>query len=90
MSDRLRTIESRIVGPVAGRLAPYVSANVISVLSLLAAVGAGVTFWLDMPATVVYAVASRMIYRLVFLRRRMRQAAVSTSALSRNDESLSA
>jgi archaetidylinositol phosphate synthase len=51
MSDTLRTIESRIMGPVACRLAPYVSANVISVLSLLAAVGAGVAFWLDMPIT---------------------------------------
>ena len=209
MSDTLRTIESRIVGPVAARLAPYVSANVISVLSLLAAVGAGVAFWLDMPATgaililanglldmldgcvarargtagpfgsfldkiidkyadlifllgmllgnlahpvavivsmvgiplatyinaavesltkgevkfqeklslrflriillvlggisrqthvavwlvaatVVYAVASRMVYSLVFLRRRMRQATVSTLARPRNDETLSA
>jgi archaetidylinositol phosphate synthase len=51
MSDTLRTIESRIVGPVAARLAPYVSANVISVLSLLAAAGAGSAFWLDRPAT---------------------------------------
>ena len=209
MSDTLRTIESRIVGPVACRLAPYVSANVISVLSLLAAVGAGVAFWLDRPATgaililanglldmldgcvarargtagpfgsfldkiidkyadlifllgmllgnlahpvavivsmvgiplatyitaaveslthgevkfqerlslrflriillvlgglsqqtylavwlvtatVVYAMVSRMIYSLVFLRRRMRQATVSTSALSENEGSLSA
>lgn len=208
MSSKLRTIESRIVGPVAARLAPYVSANVISVLSLLAAAGAGIAFWLGRPATgaililangildmldgcvarargtagpfgsfldkiidkyadlifllgmllgglahpvavivamvgiplatyinaavesltkgevkfqerlslrflrivllvlgglsrqthfaawlvaatVVYAVASRMIYSLVFLRRRMRQATVPTAARSRNDESLS-
>jgi phosphatidylglycerophosphate synthase len=209
MSDTLRTIESRIVGPVACRLAPYVSANVISVLSLLAAAGAGIAFWLDRPATgaililanglldmldgcvarargtagpfgsfldkiidkyadlifllgmlmgglahpiavivsmvgiplatyinaavesltkgevkfqeklslrflriillvlgglshqthlavwlvaatVVYAVASRMVYSLVFLRRRMRQATVSASARPRSDETLSA
>jgi phosphatidylglycerophosphate synthase len=51
MSGRLRTLEARIVGPIASILAPYVSANVISVLSLLAAVGAGVAFWLDMPVT---------------------------------------
>ncbi|MCX5646286.1 MAG: CDP-alcohol phosphatidyltransferase family protein [Phycisphaerae bacterium] len=51
MSDKLRTIELSIMGPVASRLAPYVSANVISVLSLLAAVGAGVAFWLGLPAT---------------------------------------
>ena len=37
MSGRLRTLEARIVGPIATALAPYVSANVISVLSLLAA-----------------------------------------------------
>ncbi|MCX5646285.1 MAG: hypothetical protein NTZ17_16635 [Phycisphaerae bacterium] len=44
--------------------------------------------WL-VAATVVYAVASRMIYSLVFLRRWTRQATVSTSARSRNDGSLS-
>jgi len=32
-------------------LAPYVSANVVSVLSLLAAVGAGIAFWMGMPIT---------------------------------------
>ncbi len=51
MSDRLRVIESRVMGPVAARLAPYISANVISVLSLLAAVGAGAAFWLGRPVT---------------------------------------
>ncbi len=51
MSGGLRTLEARIVGPMAARLAPYVSANVVSVLSLLAAVGAGVAFWLGMPVT---------------------------------------
>jgi archaetidylinositol phosphate synthase len=51
MSDKLRTLESRIMGPVASRLAPYVSANVVSVLSLLAAIAAGVAFWLDKPVT---------------------------------------
>jgi phosphatidylglycerophosphate synthase len=51
MSGRLRTLEAKIVGPIAARLAPYVSANVVSVLSLLAAVGAGVAFWLGLPVT---------------------------------------
>jgi len=51
MNGRLRTLEARIVGPVAARLAPYLSANVVSVLSLLAAVGAGVAFWLGLPVT---------------------------------------
>ncbi len=51
MSDRLRTLEAKIVGPVASRVAPYMSANVISVQSLLAAVGAGVAFWLGLPVT---------------------------------------
>jgi archaetidylinositol phosphate synthase len=51
MSGRLRTLEARIVGPIATALAPYVSANVISVLSLLAAAGAGVAFWLGLPLT---------------------------------------
>ena len=45
MNGKLRTLEGKIVGPVAARLAPYVSANVVSVLSLIAAVGAGVAFW---------------------------------------------
>jgi phosphatidylglycerophosphate synthase len=51
MSGGLRTLEARIVGPVAARLAPYLSANVVSLLSLLAAVGAGVAFWLSLPVT---------------------------------------
>ncbi len=48
--DKLRQLEHQLVNPVAARLAPYVSANVVSVLSLLAAVGAGAAFWLGMPA----------------------------------------
>lgn len=51
MMEKLRRLEHRLVSPIAARLAPYVSANVISVLSLLAAVGAGVAFWLGMPVT---------------------------------------
>lgn len=51
MSGRLRTLEAKIVGPIAALLAPYVSANVVSVLSLLAAVAAGVAFWLGLPVT---------------------------------------
>jgi phosphatidylglycerophosphate synthase len=51
MSGRLRMLEAEIVGPIASRLAPYVSANVVSVLSLLAAVGGGIAFWLSMPVT---------------------------------------
>ena len=51
MSGRLRTLEARIIGPIASVLAPYVSANVVSVLSLLAALGAGVAFWLGLPIT---------------------------------------
>ena len=51
MSGKLRTLEARIVGPMAAQLAPYLSANVVSLLSLLAAVGAGVAFWLGLPIT---------------------------------------
>ena len=51
MSGGLRTLEAKIIGPIAARLAPYLSANVVSVLSLLAAVGAGVAFWLALPVT---------------------------------------
>ena len=51
MSGGLRTLEAKIIGPMAARLAPYVSANVVSVLSLLAALGAGVAFWLGLPVT---------------------------------------
>ena len=46
MTEKLRLLEKTIVNPVAMRLAPYVSANVISALSLLAALGAGAAFWL--------------------------------------------
>ena len=49
--EKLREFEHRLVDPIAVRLAPYVSANVVSVLSLLAAVGAGVAFWQGRPAT---------------------------------------
>ena len=45
MTERLRHLEKKIVNPIALRLAPHVSANVISVLSLLAALGAGAAFW---------------------------------------------
>jgi phosphatidylglycerophosphate synthase len=51
MSGGLRTLEAKIIGPIAARLAPYLSANVVSVLSLLAAVGAGAAFWLGRPVT---------------------------------------
>jgi len=51
MNGKLRTLESQIMEPVASRLAPYVSANVVSVLSLLAAVAAGAAFWLGLPVT---------------------------------------
>jgi len=48
---KLREFEHRLVDPIAVRLAPYVSANVVSVLSLLAAVGAGIAFWQGRPVT---------------------------------------
>ena len=51
MSSRLRTLEAKIIGPIAALLAPYLSANVVSLLSLLAAAGAGVAFWLGLPVT---------------------------------------
>ncbi len=51
MSGRLRTLEAKIIGPIGARLAPYVSANVVSLLSLLAAAGAGTAFWLGLPVT---------------------------------------
>jgi len=44
-------MEAAVVRPIAARVAPYVSANVVSVLSLLAAVAAGVAFWLGRPVT---------------------------------------
>ncbi len=46
MTEKLRLLERRIVNPVAVRLAPYVSANVVSALSLIAALGAGAAFWM--------------------------------------------
>ena len=45
MTEKLRILERRLVEPIAVRLAPYVSANVVSALSLLAALAAGVAFW---------------------------------------------
>ncbi len=51
MNGKLRALEGKIVGPIAARLAPYVSANVVSVLSLVAAVAAGVAFWQGLPVT---------------------------------------
>ena len=45
MTERLRHLEKKLVNPIALRLAPYVSANVISALSLVAALGAGAAFW---------------------------------------------
>lgn len=49
MMDHLRKLEHTLINPIAATVAPYVSANVISVLSLLAAVGAGAAFWMGMP-----------------------------------------
>jgi len=46
MTEKLRLLEKRIVNPVALRLAPYVSANIVSPLSLVAALAAGVAFWM--------------------------------------------
>ncbi|MBN2129703.1 MAG: CDP-alcohol phosphatidyltransferase family protein, partial [Sedimentisphaerales bacterium] len=51
MTEKLRTLEHRIVGPIAAKLAPYVSANVVSALSLLAALAAGIAFWQGRPVT---------------------------------------
>jgi len=51
MAERLRVLEHRLVDPLARRLAPYVSANVVSVLALAAAVAAGVAFWQGRPVT---------------------------------------
>lgn len=50
MTEKLRILERKIVDPMASRLAPYVSANVVSALSLLAAVAAGLAFWVVQPA----------------------------------------
>ena len=49
MAQRLRDIEKRLISPIAARLAPYVSANVVSTLSLLAALAAGAAFWMGHP-----------------------------------------
>lgn len=49
MTERLRLLEKKIVTPIAVRLAPYVSANVVSALSLIAALGAGVAFFFASP-----------------------------------------
>jgi phosphatidylglycerophosphate synthase len=51
MAGMLRTIEAKVIGPIGAKLAPYVSANVVSVLSLLAALAAGVAFWQGRPVT---------------------------------------
>jgi len=50
MTGRLRQLEKKMVEPITVRLAPYVSANVISALSLIAAFGAGAAFWMGRPA----------------------------------------
>jgi len=49
MTEQLRHLEKKLVTPIAVRLAPYVSANVVSALSLLAAFGAGAAFWMARP-----------------------------------------
>jgi phosphatidylglycerophosphate synthase len=49
MTEKLRMLEKKIVNPIALILAPYISANVISALSLVAAFGAGVAFWQGWP-----------------------------------------
>jgi archaetidylinositol phosphate synthase len=49
MAQGLRDIEKRLISPIAARLAPYVSANVVSTLSLLAALAAGAAFWMGRP-----------------------------------------
>ncbi len=49
MIDKLRILEHKTIDPIARRLAPYVSANVVSALSLVAALAAGAAFWRGMP-----------------------------------------
>ncbi len=49
MMEKLRILEQRAINPIALRLAPYVSANVVSALSLVAALAAGLAFWRGMP-----------------------------------------
>jgi len=51
MTERLRVVERKIIDPLAVKVAPYVSANFISALSLLAALGAGAAFWQRKPVT---------------------------------------
>jgi len=51
MTEKLRTLERRMIDPIAAKLAPYVSANVVSSLSLLAALAAGIAFWQGRPVT---------------------------------------
>jgi phosphatidylglycerophosphate synthase len=49
MTEKLRLLERKIITPLAVRLAPYISANVVSALSLVAALGAGAAFWAGAP-----------------------------------------
>jgi hypothetical protein len=49
--EQLRKLEQKLVNPIAMRL----SANAVSFLSLLAAVGAGAAFWMGMPGIDKYA-----------------------------------
>ncbi len=49
MPQKLRVLEHKIIDPIACRLAPYVSANVVSTLSLVAAIAAGGAFWVGRP-----------------------------------------
>jgi phosphatidylglycerophosphate synthase len=48
-----------------------------------------IAVWL-VAATVVYAVATRMVYSLVFLRRRAKRAAAQTTTVTENERSVSA
>ncbi|RKY02538.1 CDP-alcohol phosphatidyltransferase family protein, partial [Candidatus Poribacteria bacterium] len=48
-TSKLREIERKLVTPLALRIAPYVSGNLLSFCSLLAALGAGTAFWRKMP-----------------------------------------
>jgi archaetidylinositol phosphate synthase len=51
MTEKLRVVERKVINPIAIKVAPYVSANFISALSLLAALGAGAAFWQRRPVT---------------------------------------
>jgi hypothetical protein len=57
--EKLRILEKKIIEPIALRLAPYVSANVVSALSLLAAIAAGIAFWQGMPVIDVHKLGRR-------------------------------